>query len=181
MKKIITGVFIVSAVMLINPLKSYAQIGQRLQYSQQFRLGARIIRVAEPGQLADTVSVWGDVRSPGRYLIPVGTTLPQLISYAYGPNTIRSGQTQLDWSEVRVEISVAEYDPVTGEKKFTHFEYGFDEPLPKGMRTFNLQNNQVVTLQVKRNPSFVDYVRVIAPVISAVATSIIIIDRLSGN
>lgn len=178
MRKTVTIFLLAIMAFLMKPSTGFAQIGQRLQYSQQFRRGARIIRVAEPGQLADTVSVWGDVGSPGRYLIPKGTTLPQLISYAFGPNTISVGQTQLDWSEMHIHIYISDYNPETGEKTFTHFEYEPDEPLPEGMRTFELQNNQVVTVQVQRNPSFVDYIRVIAPVISALATTIIIIDNL---
>ena len=34
------------------------------------------------------------------------------------------------------------------------------------------------TIQLKRRPAFIDYVRVIAPVISGVATSSLIIERL---
>ncbi|MDZ7692700.1 MAG: hypothetical protein U5K69_16505 [Balneolaceae bacterium] len=73
---------------------SIAQVnqGQQLYQSQQFRLGDRIIRVAEPGQISDTLNVWGDINSPGRYLVPRGTSLPQLISYAFGPQTIRSNE-----------------------------------------------------------------------------------------
>lgn len=179
MKKTITSLLIAAGFCLSITLNSYAQIGQRLDVSQQFRLGDRLIRVAETDQLSDTVSVWGDVNSPGRYLIPIETTLPQLISYAFGPNTIVNGQTQLDWSQMRIEIHISEFNPETGKKTFTSFEYHPDEQLPEGIRTFDLKNNQVIALQVKRRPSFVDYVRVIAPVISALATSIIIIDRLS--
>lgn len=178
MKKIFTLGLVLFVAWLGTITSAQAQIGQRLKYSQQFRLGSRIIRVAEPGQIADTVSVWGDVNSPGMYMVPVGTTLPQLISYAYGPNTIRNGQTQLDWSKMHVSVNISEYNPKTGEKEYTHFEYQFDHPLPEGMRTFTLESDQVVTVDVQRNPSFVDYVRVIAPIISAIATSIIIIDRL---
>ncbi len=176
MKKIVTITFVAAAFCLINSTRSFAQVGQQLRFSQQFRLGARIIRVAEPGQLADSVSIWGDVRSPGRYLVPINTTLPQLISYAFGPQTITSGQTELDWSEMRIEVYVSEYRHETGKKVLTSFKYYPEQPLPEGMRTFNLQNNQVVTVLVKREPSFVDYVRVIAPVIGAVATTIVIIE-----
>lgn len=180
MKKTATVLFIISVFCFFNSSKSIAQIQEGVRFSQQFRLGERIIRVAEPGQLADSVSVWGDVNSPGRYLIPIETTLPQLISYAFGPSTLRSGQTQLDWSNMRVEINIADYNPATDEKEFTHFEYHFDEPMPEGMRTFDLDNNQVISVQVKRKPSFVDYLRVIGPVISAVATTILIVDSLSN-
>lgn len=165
---------------LMLPLRVYAQVdqGQQQLRSQQFRLGERIIRVAEPGQLADTVNVWGDINSPGRYLIPKGTTLPELISYSFGPQTLRSNEAQLDWSKLRVEVNVSEYHQDTGNEVVKNFTYKFDDPLPAGMRDFELQNDQVIALQVKRRPSFVDYVRVVAPIVSTVATGFLIIDRL---
>ncbi|MFH5886161.1 hypothetical protein ACG2F4_17770 [Halalkalibaculum sp. DA3122] len=141
-------------------------------------MAERIIRVAEPGQLADSVNVWGDVGSAGRYLIPRNTSLPELISYAFGPRTISDDQTRLDWSKLRVEVSVSEYSQETGMEEVRTFRYRFNEPLPDGMRNFELKNNQVVALQVKRRPSFVDYVRVVAPVLSSIATGFLIIERL---
>lgn len=149
--------------------------------SQQFRLAERIIRIAEPGDLADSVNVWGDVGSSGRYLVPRGTRLPLLLSYSFGPQTLRDGQTNLDWSKMRVEINIQQYDEQQKAQTIKHFEYRFEEPFPKGMHDFVLQNNQTVTVRVKRKPSFRDYVGVIAPVISAIATSIIIVDRLAGE
>jgi hypothetical protein len=49
------------------------------------------------------------------------------------------------------------------------------------MFEFELQNNDIVTLQVRRRPSLTDYVGVIAPVISVLATSFLLIDRLIGD
>lgn len=175
-KIIIAGIFLLSGIFLSDVQAQ--QQGQQLGQSQQFRLGERIIRVAEPGQLADTLNVWGDVGSPGRYLVPRNTTLPELISYSFGPRTISDQQTQLDWSKMRIEVNISEYNVNTGMEEITSFRYRLNEPLPEGMRTFDLENNQVVALQVKRRPSFVDYMRVIGPIVSTVATSILIIDRL---
>lgn len=182
-KYILIGISILFIALLVLPQITVAQVdqGRSLQYSQQFRLAERIIRIAETGQLADTVNVWGDVNSPGRYLIPKGTGLPELISYSFGPQTIRDRESNLDWSKMRVEINISEYNPSAGVEEVQNFRYRFTDPLPPGMREFDLQNNQVVAIQVKRRPAFIDYVRVIAPVISSVATSIIIVDRLTGN
>lgn len=178
--KIFIGLLLILSLAQTN---AHAQVdGQRQLYqSQQFRLGERIIRVAEPGQLADTVNVWGDVNSAGRYLIPRGTTLPELISYSFGPQTIRSNEAELDWSKMRVEVNVSQYNAEEGMEEVQNFKYKFDEPLPAGMRTFELENNQVVAIQVKRKPSFVDYVKVVAPVLSSIATGFLIIERLRGN
>lgn len=159
---------------------TYAQteLGRQLEFSQQFRMADRIVRIAEPGQLADTINVWGDVNSPGRYMVPRGTALPELISYSFGPTGIRDREASLDWSKLRVEVNVSDYNSENGEETITNFSFRYNEPLPQGMRSFQLKNNQVISVEVKRRPSFMDYVRVVAPVVSAVATSILIAERL---
>lgn len=162
---------------------AYGQVtegGRQLEFSQQFRQAERIVRIAEPGQIADTVNVWGDINSPGRYLIPRGTQLPELISYSYGPTGIRDRETTLDWSKLRVEINVSSYNEQNRIEDVKTFNFRYNEPLPDGIRTFKLKNNQVVSVQVKRKPAFMDYIRVIAPVISGVATSILIFERLNN-
>lgn len=174
---IIIALFIVSVLDLGNA-HAQQRDGRQLEYSQQFRLGERIIRVAEPGELADSINVWGDINSAGRYLVPKDTRLPELLSYSFGPQTIRSNESDLDWSKMRVEVNISEYNPGSGMDEVRNFKYRFNEPLPEGMRDFDLRNNQVVAVQVKRRPSFVDYVRVIAPIVSTVATGFLIIDRL---
>ena len=171
---------LISIFLFIGFESIHAQ-GRQTPVSQQFRLGERIIRIAEPGQLADSVNVWGDVGSSGRDLVPKGTTLPLLLSYSFGPQTLRDGQTNLDWSKMRVEINIQEYDEENNLQTMKEFKYRFEEPFPEGMYKFVVQNDQTVTVRVKRKASFRDYVGVIAPVISAIATSIIIVDRLAGN
>lgn len=170
---LLTGIFLIFGIQIAE-----AQTRQTPQ-SQQFRLGERIIRIAEPGQLADSVNVWGDVGSAGRYLVPQGTTLPLLLSYSFGPQTLRDGQTNLDWSKMRVEINVQEHMSNGELKEIKKFEYRFEEPFPDGMYTFVLQNNHTVTVRVKRRPSFRDYLGVFASTVSAVVSTILLVDRLS--
>src|SRR5690554_7643768 len=108
MKKVFGLLFAALFVLICHDLVE-AQV-RSTPVSQQFRMGERIIRIAEPGQLADSVNVWGDVGSSGRYLVPEGTSLPLLLSYSFGPQTLRDGQTNLDWSKMRVEIHIQEFD-----------------------------------------------------------------------
>lgn len=146
--------------------------------SQQFRLGEGLVRIAEPGQLADSVSVWGDINAPGRFLIPRGTRVHELISYARGPASYRTGETTVDWSKLRIEVNISRTNPDTGEQTFTNFTYRYSEPLPENFYDFRLTNNDIVGIEVKRRPSFADYIRIIGPAVSAVATTLLIIDRL---
>lgn len=181
--KYIPLLLFVMAVFIPNQ-KSFSQYSDRdlqLEFSQKFRLAERIIRIAEPGQLADTVNLWGDVNSPGRYLIPTGTKLPELISYGFGPFGLREQETTLDWSKVRIEVNISGYDRQNGRETIKSFKFRYNEPLPAEMRTFQLKNNQVISLQVKRRPAFIDYVQVVVPVISGIATTIFIIDAINRN
>ena len=55
-------------LVLIHPISSYGQMPEDT--------GDRYIRVAEIGELADSVNVWGDVGSSGRYIIPETMPIP---------------------------------------------------------------------------------------------------------
>jgi len=137
-----------------------------------------MIRVAEPGELVDSVNVWGDVNSAGRYLVPQDTRLPELISYSFGPSTIRDREANIDWTKLRLEVKVSRFDENRRRVEVKNFKYKYSEPEPVEMFEYDLKNNDIVTLQVKRRPAFIDYVRVIAPVISSVATGFLIVERL---
>lgn len=160
-------------LLFLSPLSLDAQFQQgQLQYSQQFRLGETIIRVAEAGQLADTVHVWGDVNVAGVYVVPRGSTLAQVISYSRGPSRYFTSETVLDWSKLRIEVTA---NSVSSSNTYT---FRYNEPLPKGMTNYVIQNNDVVMVELKRKPAFVDWIRVIAPAVSTVATTILIIQNL---
>ncbi|MEX0685570.1 MAG: hypothetical protein WD267_01295 [Balneolales bacterium] len=168
--------FLFSSLTIIN-----AQSVRDVPQSQQFRLGEGLVRIAEPGEIADTVNVWGDINNPGRYLIARGTSVAELISYARGPSRYTTGETTTDWSEVRLEVSISKFNSESQEEEITNFVYRYNEPVPDGLRNFKLETNSVVSIQVRRRPSFADYVRVIAPVVSTIATTFVIIERLSGR
>lgn len=171
--KLFLFTLILTSSLFINPLSLSAQFQQgQLQYSQQFRLGETIIRVAEVGQLADSVHVWGDVNIAGVYVVPRGASLAQVISYSRGPARYFTSETVLDWSQLRIEVTVSSKE----EGKTYTFRY--NEPLPKSMTDYVIQNNDVVMVELKRKPAFVDWIRIIAPAVSTVATTILIIQNL---
>ncbi len=153
---------------------------QDVPVSQMFRMAEGMVRIAEPGQMADTLSIWGDVSLPGRYIIPRGTVLPDLVSYARGPVRFRDTQeTQVDWSRVRLDITVNRQND-QGREEAIQFEYRYNDPLPNGMRDFTLQNNDLISIQTRRRPIFIDYIRVIGPTLSVIVSSILIYDRLAN-
>jgi len=141
-------------------------------------LSDRYIRVAEMGELVDSINVWGDVNSAGRYLVPEGTNLPDLISFGFGYASITGREANIDWAKTQVEVKVSRFDQNRRLVEVAYFRYQYHDPEPAELWEFELQNNDIVTLQVRRRPSLADYVSVIAPVLSVLTTSILLIDRL---
>lgn len=153
------------------------------QGTQVFRLGEGMVRIAEAGQLADTLAVWGDVSNSGRYIVPRGTRPHELISYARGISRTGLGgggdQVQLDWSSRRVEINISTFDPETGEETVENFTFRYREPYPAELRNYELKNDQIVTVELKRSATILDYVRFVAPITTFIASTYFLIERLA--
>lgn len=147
-------------------------------YAQQQNGGEGFIRVAEFGQLVDSVNVWGDINTAGRYLIPEGTNVVEMISYGRGYNTLRGRETELDWSAVHLEIKVSRLNDNQEEMEVAYFRYRYHDSEPIEMYDFILENNDIVTVQLRRKPSLRDYVQIISTTFGAIATSILLIERL---
>lgn len=139
----------------------------------------RYIRVAELGELVDSINVWGDVNSGGRYLVPEGTNLPELISYSFGFTALRDREASIDWAKLQVEVKVSRFNENQKMVEVAYFRYRYHDPEPPELWEFDLQNNDVVTLQVRRRPSIGDYVGVIAPILTVFTTSFLLIERLT--
>ncbi|WP_138429472.1 hypothetical protein [Fodinibius saliphilus] len=169
MKQLTLLVSLFTTILVLNSSSLVAQIQQG---------GNRLIRVAEIGQLADSINVWGDVGSSGRFIVPEDTKLPELISYSFGYNVLRGNQNNIDWAKTQIEVKVSRYNADRRFVEVAYFRYRYHDPEPKEMFEFDLQNNDIVSLQVRRKPSFTDYVDVVAPVVSVIATSILLIENL---
>lgn len=172
MKNILTFTFTILLVCII-PVLSQAQMPEDLS--------DRYIRVAEPGELVDSLNVWGDVTNSGRYLVPEGTTIPELISFSFGYTQLRGNESNIDWAKTQIEVKVSRYNENERLVDVAFFRYQYHDAEPTEMFEFDLQNNDVVTLQVRRKPSFTDYVKVISPAVGVIATSFLLIENLRGN
>lgn len=173
MDKNVICITLLTVIYTLLPVLLHAQIPEDLS--------DRYIRVAEAGELADSINVWGDVNNSGRYIVPEGTNLPDLISYSFGYTQQTGNNRNGEFSKTQIQVKVSRYNKNRRLVGVAFFRYKYDEPEPVEMFEFDLQNNDIVTLQVRRKPSFTDYVNVVAPVISVVATSILLIQNLSGN
>lgn len=172
MNKKIKNITIIMAVVLINASSLYAQLPEGMSN--------RYIRIAELGELADSINVWGDVTSAGRYIVPEGTTLPELVSFSFGYAPLRGMNSDIDWAKTIIELKISRYNMDRKMVDVKLFRYRYDQPEPAGMFEYDLQNNDLVTMQVRMKPSFGDYVRVVAPVIGVIATSVLLVQNLKN-
>jgi hypothetical protein len=73
------------ACMCVVAGSAFAQIETNLGISKSGASSAAYYFISKPGEITMSVNLWGYVRSPGRYEVPISTDLVQLISYAGGP------------------------------------------------------------------------------------------------
>jgi hypothetical protein len=173
MKKKFTTLAAATILTLITALPTI-----QAQGLQTFRMAEGFVRIAEAGQLADTLTVWGDINSPGRYIVPRGTKPHELIGYARGPIRRGGGSVELDWSKPRVEINVSSYNKENRLETVENYEFRYSDPYPAELRQYTLLNDQIISVEVKRRPTFRDYVGVVAPILTAANLTILIIDRI---
>src|SRR5690625_7058893 len=131
--------------MISLPAASNAQLAAS---SQMLRLSEGCVRIAEPGQITDTLSVWGDISAPGRYVVPRGTKVHELISYARGPIASRTAGQNLDWSNVRIQISVSRYNPSTGTESVQKFTHRYNQPYPAAFRDSHLVCHALLSVEL---------------------------------
>jgi hypothetical protein len=175
---VLISLFILLTCFSLPVQNAHAQSrGGQQQFSQQFRLGEGLIRIAEPGQLADTVNVWGDVGVTGRYIVPRGTNIADVISYARGPIRTGGNESDLDRARFRIDLIVSRIHE--SQDLRNAYSYRYEEALPTELRTFTLQNGDLVFLQVRRRPTFRDYMALITPTLSLTLTAILLYDRVT--
>ncbi len=77
------------ALLIFTISNSYSQTGDtRLgtQYINQFQKRGGFYDYSNPETINMKVSIWGFVKYPGRYIVPINTEVSDLLSYAGGPN-----------------------------------------------------------------------------------------------
>ncbi len=64
---------------------SVAQVETNLGVSKSGASSAAYYFISKPGEITMSINLWGYVRNPGRYEVPISTDVVQLLSYAGGP------------------------------------------------------------------------------------------------
>jgi len=80
-------ILIVAALMAVwlCPGRVSAQMDSNIGTSKSGSSSAAYYYISKPGEITMSINLWGHVRNPGRYEVPISTDIVQLVSYAGGP------------------------------------------------------------------------------------------------
>ena len=138
----------------------------------------RILSIVEPGELADTVSIWGDIQQVGRYAIPRESSVIDVLQYGRGVRTLRDQQIVVGLSRIRVEVSIFRGENRQREQYANKFVFYYDRPLPSVLTSYRIKNKDIIYVSVKKEPSLLDLIQIIAPILSGIATIIALANGL---
>ena len=121
-----------------------------------------------------TVSVWGYVKYPGRYLVPISTTVADLLSYAGGPNT----EAELDDLRIYRKSEKKEDNLI----KFTYDDLLWSKDIEFSKRFVpELQANDILMVPGSPKYYFRDWASIILTFISAASSLVILILNLTKD
>jgi NADH:ubiquinone oxidoreductase subunit F (NADH-binding) len=75
----------VLAALFFCPGQMFAQTESNIGGSKSGSSSAAYYYISKPGEITMPINLWGHVRNPGRYEVPISTDIVQLVSYAGGP------------------------------------------------------------------------------------------------
>jgi len=132
---------------------------------------------ANPGDFTMLVSVWGDVGRSGRYEIPVGSNIGDLLSLAGGPGADVRGAVGADrYTQRRAGTTIVRLSRIQGEGREVIMELRIEDLLRFKEDTVPLQDGDVVMIDRVRSFNIWD----IFSLISTSGTLILLLDRIFG-
>lgn len=144
-----------------------------------------IVRLAPTGVLADTINVWGAVTMRGRFMVPRGTTVTQMLSYTGGPGIGGSATRMGDARSVygyfarpQVEIYLHRYNEMEQREIIERWVYRLRDPFPEGMRNYQLQNGEYVTVAIRTRPTNLQLVLFGITTLGSLAGGYFLVERL---
>ena len=165
---------------MASPVRAQIDLSQLDQFRPD------VVRLVPPGGLGDTINVWGTVRLNGRFLVPRGTTVTEMLSYTGGPTI--TDASRFGGSEIRgvfdyyalqqVEVYINRLDEQNQQEIVQAWTYRLSDPFPQGMRSYQLQNGEYVTVNIRRRPTTLQYIVFGVSIVGSLAGSYFLLERI---
>ena len=155
MKKILIFFFIIFTIPL------FAQVEQQIGRTPgQYNYYGNYYDYSDPTTINIKVAIWGYVKSPGKYVVPIYTNVPDLISYAGGPVT----ESDLD------DVRIYRVDK-NGEQELIKLNYTdllHDDLLNKNKVNPNIKAGDILIIPGSPKYYFRDYLNTTLSILSAI-------------
>ncbi|MBU1101027.1 MAG: SLBB domain-containing protein [Bacteroidetes bacterium] len=140
----------------------------------RYRTVTGLFDYSDPESVNMRVNVWGYVRYPGRYIVPVYTTVTDLLSLAGGPSEAA------DLEELRVIKQDAD-----GKERMIKFSYQdvlWEDELDVSYRNLpQLEGGDILSVPGEPKLFFRDWLSVSFSIISTLVTIALLVLNITGN
>src|SRR5688572_1903672 len=141
----------------------YSQDDDDLIFGKTFKLNsAALYDLSDPNGVNIEVNLWGYVRYPGKYRVPLNTTFLDVVSYAGGP--IENSNLE--------DIRILRTDNATGKSEVIRLNYNdlmWDEEVSsKPKKNPVLKSGDIVVVIEERRYNFRDNISFFLPIITSV-------------
>lgn len=169
MKKVFIFCFVASTIPLFAQVEQQ-QIGRM---PEQYRYYGNYYDYSDQTTINIKVAIWGYVRSPGKYIVPIYTTIPDLMSYAGGP----VDESNLD------DVRIYRVDK-NGEQELIKLNYTdllHEDQLNKNKVNPNLKGGDILIIPGSPKYYFRDYLNISLSIFSALVSLTILIITIHNN
>ncbi len=154
--------------LFILSISAFAQESNlRVGSSSRVQAGGAYYDFSDPNAVNMKISVWGYARNPGRYILPVNTSVLEAISYAGGPND--------DALLEDVRIMRLKSDSTQEIIKFDYNQLLHEQSISKAVKDTKLQPGDVLLLPGEPRFYFKDYISITVSVVSTLISLTILI------
>lgn len=156
--------YLTLGLLLIFTQISFSQDDDNLIFGPNAnKVSAALFDLSDPTGVNIEVNVWGTVRFPGRYRIPLSTTFLDVITYAGGP----INDSKLD------DIRIVRSNDSTGSKpyiiKLNYDDFLWEDNIAKAKKLNPiLQAGDIILIREQKRYTFRDDVLFIMPIVTAV-------------
>lgn len=170
------GLFIALFV-LLNVHSVFAQDDDDIIFGKTMKLNsASLFDLSDPNGVNIEVNMWGFVRNPGKYRVPINTTFLDVMSYAGGP------METSNLNEIRI---LRNSDNVNGKPEVIKLNYNDllweDNVSTKVKMNPVLKPGDIILVPEERRYTLRDNISFILPIVTSVVTIATLIITLTKN
>lgn len=166
---------LLSAIILISAGDIFSQENNIIIGQNATNIGAALYDLSDPTGVNIEVNMWGTVRYPGRYRVPIKTTFLDLLSYAGGPLE----NSKLD--DIRIYRMPS--DSIFGKPEIITLNYEdmlYEENVKSNIRLNpSLRAGDVVFLLEEKRHTLRENIALYLPIVTSILSIVTLIVTLS--